>query len=164
MRFDEFLVRSGIPAGAVDRLDGFTVEVGLPPDWEPFDAIPGLQAWVCTDGPRATEFCTNAVLTLHRIDAALDPAEVFAMLSEQQRYTVPGTCELHREFTSSTDGPGAAGTLVLQISQEFGIVDSISRCRIVAAEHGTLIAQLTMTALHDSPADRTGISLAVRPA
>lgn len=164
MRFDEFLIGSGIPAGAVDRLDGFTVEVGLPPDWEPVDAVPGLQAWVCPDDPRATEFCANAVLTLHRIDAALDPAEVFAMLSEQQLHSVPGTCELHREFTSPAEGPGAAGTLALQIAQDFGIVDSISRCRIVAAEQGTLIAQLTLTALHDSPADRTRISLAVRPA
>ncbi len=164
VHFDEFLVQSGFPVRPVERLDGFTVEVGLPPDWEPFDSIPGLQAWVCTDDPRATEFCSNAVLTMHRIGAALDPAAAFAMLSDQQVQTVPASRELHREFVSATEGPGDTGTLVMQIPQQFGIVDSVSRCRIVVAEHGTLIAQLTVTALHDSPADRSRISLAVRPA
>ena len=162
MRFDEILVRSGSTARSVDRLDGFAVEVGLPPEWDVFDCAPGLQAWVCTDGPRTTGFCTNAVLTMHRVEAELDPAAVFVMLSDQQLQTVPGSRELHREFVSAAEGPGAAGTLIMQIPQEFGVVDSSSQCRIVVADQAALIAQLTLTALRDSPAGRSPISLAVR--
>lgn len=64
------------------------------------------------------------------------------MLADQQVQSVPGCHELHRELAAATD--------------------TVSRARIITTEQETLIAQLTVTALHDSPVDRTNIWLTVR--
>lgn len=164
MRFDEFMARNGVAASAVDRFDGLAVDVGVPPDWDPFDSAPGIGVWACRDDPRIDQLCSNAVLTLHHVEAPLDAADVFAMLSEQQLQSVPGCRELHRELVTATEGPGVTGVLAMQISHELGILDSVSRSRIITTEQETLIAQLTVTALHASPVDRENIWLAVRPA
>ncbi len=162
MRFDEFMARNGVAASPVDRFDGFTVDVGVPPDWTPFDSAVGIGVWVCRRYPPVDKFCTNAVLTLHRIEAPLDAGEVFAMLCEQQLQSVPDCHERHRELAAATEGPGAAGVLAMQITHELGTIDSVSRSRIITTERETLIAQLTVTALHDSPEDRENIWLSVR--
>ncbi|RAU96330.1 hypothetical protein [Mycolicibacter senuensis] len=162
MRFDEFVARNGVAVSPVDRFDGFAVDVGAPPDWEPFDATVGVGARICRGDSSINEFCTNAVLTLHRVEVSLDAGEVFAMLSEQQMQSVSGCHELHRELAAATEGPGGAGTLVVRISHELGTIDSVSRSRIIPTEQATLIAQLTVTSLHDSTVDRQNIWLAVR--
>ena len=51
----------------------------------------------------------------------------------------------------------------MQITHELGTIDSASQTRIITAGQETLIAQLTVTALHDSPVDRAHIWLTVRP-
>lgn len=162
MRFDEFMARNGVAVSAVDRFDGLAVDVGVPPDWDPFDSAPGIGVWVCRDDPRIDQFCPNAVLTLHHVEAPLDAADVFAMLSEQQLQSVPGCRELHRELATATEGPGVTGVLTMQINHELGVLGSVSRSRIITRERETLIAQLTLTALHDSPVDWENIWLAVR--
>lgn len=162
MRFDEFVEKYGIAVSPFDRFVGFAVEVGVPPGWEPFDSTPGMRVWVCRSDPRIEEFCANAVLTMHRVEAALDAGEVFTMLVEQQLQSVPGCHELHRELTVATEGAGSVGALAMQIAQKLGTIDSVSRSRIITAERDTLIAQLTVTALHDSPMDRANIWLSVR--
>lgn len=164
MRFDEFIAGNGVAVSAVDRFDGFAVDVGVPPDWDPFDSAPGIGVWVCRGDPRIGQFCPNAVLTLNHVEVPLDAAGVFAMLSEQQLQSVPGSRERYRELAAATGGPGVTGVLAMQISHELGILDSVSRSRIITIEQETLVAQLTVTALHTSPVDRENIWLAVRPA
>jgi hypothetical protein len=162
MRFDEFVERHGITVSPVDRFDGLAVEVGVPPGWEPLDSGVGIGVWVCPTDLCLDEFCANAVLTMHRVEASLGPGEVFAMLSNQQQQSVPGCHERHRELAVASDGVGIVGVLTMQITHELGTIDSVSRSRIIATEQETLIAQLTVTALHDSPVDRENISLSVR--
>lgn len=163
MRFDEFVQESGVAVSPVDRFAGFVVEVGVPPGWEPFDSAVGARVWVCRDDPCIDVFCSNAVLTMHRVETPLDPGEVFAMLVEQQLQSVPNCREVHRELAAATEGAGIVGLLAMQIAHELGIVDSVSRSRIITAEQETLIAQLTVTTLHDSPVDRTPAWLTARP-
>ncbi len=97
MRFDEFMTASGLVATPVDRFAEFEVNVGLPQGWNPFESAPGLRVWVCRNDPRIAEFCANAVLTMHRVDAGLCAGEVFAMVAEQQLRSVTGSRELRRE-------------------------------------------------------------------
>lgn len=163
MRIDEFLEQRGLAVTPVDRFAGFVVEVGVPPRWEPFDSAAGARVWVWRDDPRIDVFCANAVLTMHRVEAPLAPDEVFVMLCEQQLQTAPRCRELHREFTAAAEGVGMVGALAMQIAHELGTVDSESQSRIIMAEKETLIAQLTVTALHDSPVDRAYIWLTARP-
>ncbi|OBI42002.1 LpqN/LpqT family lipoprotein [Mycobacterium colombiense] len=163
MRFDEFVRQSGVSVSPVDRFVGFVVDVGVPRGWEPFDSAVGARVWICRSDPCIDVFCANAVLTMHRVEAAVDPAEAFAMLVEQQLQTAPDCSELRRELTAATEGAGITGLLAMQIEHELGTVDSVSRSRIITAEQETLITQLTVTALHDSPVDRTQIRLKVRP-
>jgi hypothetical protein len=162
VRFEEFVARNGIAVAPVDRFDGFSVDVGIPPDWEPFDSAVGIGVWVGHSDPRLDRFCANAVLTLHHVEASLDVGEVFAMLSEQQLQSVPGAHELRRELVAAAEGPGFAGELAMRIAHELGTLDSMSRSRIIATEQETLIAQLTVTALTDSPATVANIWLSVR--
>ena len=162
MRFDEFVEKSGVAVCPVDRFAGFVVEVGVPADWEPVDSAAGMRVWVFRSDPRIDQFCANAVLTMHRLEAPLDAGEVFAMLVDQQLQSVPGCHELHRDLAAATDGAGVAGALAMQITHELGTIDSVSRTRIITTEQETLIAQLTVTALHDSPVDRSNVWLTVR--
>ena len=163
MRFDEFVEKNGITVSPVDRFAGLLVEVGVPPRWEPFESALGARVWVCRADPRIEVFCANAVLTMHRVQAALDPAGVFAMLAEQQLQSVPSCTALRRELAAATEGAGVTGLLAMQIAHELGTIDSASQSRIITAEQETLIAQVTVTALHDSPVDRTQIWLEARP-
>jgi hypothetical protein len=125
MRFDEFVEQHSIAVFPVDRFAGYVVEVGVPQGWEPFDSAAGTLVWVCRTDPRITEFCANAVLTMHRVETALDPGEAFAMLTEQQLQSVPKCHELHRELVAATEGAGAAGALFIQITHELGTIDSV---------------------------------------
>ncbi|WP_308206731.1 LpqN/LpqT family lipoprotein [Mycolicibacterium fluoranthenivorans] len=162
MRFDGFMQEKGIAAFPVDRFTGCVVEVGAPSGWELFDSTVGLHVWICRSDPRMDEFCANAVLTMHRVQAVLHADEVFAMLAEQQIQMVPGCRELHRELAAASEGAGVVGALSMEIAHELGSIDSVSRTRIIMTEKETLIAQLTVTALHDSPVDDTSIWLTVR--
>ena len=162
MRFDEFVENHGIAVFSVDRFAGLVVEVGVPSGWETFDSGTEVRVWVCRTDPRISEFCAIAVLTMHRVETALDSGEVFAMLIEQQLQSVPGCHELHRDLAPATEGAGVVGTLAMQITHELGTIDSVSRSRIITTEQETLIAQLTVTALHDSPVERAHIWLSVR--
>lgn len=161
MRFDEYLEEHGVAVSPVDRFAGLVVRVGVPRGWEPFDSAVGARVWVCRTDPRIDVFGANAVLTMHRVEAPLDAGEVFAMLSEQQSQSVPGCRELQREFAPAADSLGFRGLLALEIASELGRIDSVSRSRIIAAAEGTLIAQLTVTALQDSPVEQTPIRLSV---
>ncbi|WP_343577725.1 LpqN/LpqT family lipoprotein [Mycobacterium sp.] len=163
MRFDEFVKEHGFAVLPVDRFAGLVVEVGVPPGWEPFDSALGVRVWVCRNDRCLSEFCANAVLTMHRVQARLDPAAVFAMLADQQLQSVPTSRELRRELAVATEGAGLVGALAMQITHELGAIDSVSQSRIISAAQDTLIAQLTVTALHDSPVDRADVWLTVRP-
>ncbi|BBU23410.1 hypothetical protein [Mycobacterium xenopi] len=163
MRFDEFTEKHGLVVSPVNRFAGFLVEVGAPKGWEPFDSAPGVRVWACRDDPCIDVFCANAVLTMHRVKAPLDPAEVFTMLSEQQLQSAPGCHEVRRELGPAGESGGIQGLLAMQITHELGAIDSASESRIITAGQETLIAQLTVTALHDSPVDRAHIRLTVRP-
>ncbi|BBY12348.1 LpqN/LpqT family lipoprotein [Mycobacterium marseillense] len=162
MRFDEFVQASGISVSPVDRFVGFVVEVGVPQGWEPLDSALGARVWACRNDPCIDMFCANAVLTMHRVEATLDPAEAFGMLSEQQLQSVPACREVRRELAAATEGPGLVGLLAMEIAHELGTIDSVSRSRIITAEQETLIAQLTTTELHDSPVDGSGVWLTAR--
>lgn len=163
MRFDEFVEKQGLVVSPVNRFAGFLVEVGMPSGWEPFEAAVGVRVWVCRDDPCIEKFCANAVLTTHRVEAALDPAEVFTMLVHQQLQSSPRTRELRREIGPAGESVGVQGSLAMQITNELGAIDSASQTRIVPVGQQTMIAQLTVTALHDSPVDRAHVWLAVRP-
>ncbi|MDV3218538.1 hypothetical protein [Mycobacterium avium] len=161
MRFDEYTEKHGLAVSPVERFAGLVVEVGVPRGWEPFDSAVGVRVWVCRTDPCLDVFGANAVLTMHRVQAALDPADVFAMLVEQQLQTAPGCCELNRELGLAGESVGVQGLLAMQITHELGAIESVSRSRIITAEEETLIAQLTMTVLRDSPVERANIWLAV---
>lgn len=161
MRLQQFLQETGITVLPVDRFDGFVVEVGAAPGWNPFDSAVGLRVWVNRNDPLINDFCANAVLTMHCVDAVLDAREVFTMLAEQQARMVPGCHESQRELAAATEGAGSVGTLVLDMSQTCGPVTSESQSRIIATDHETLIAQLTVTALRNSPVNRSDVWLTV---
>ena len=163
MRFDDYARARNIGIGPVDHVNGVVVEVGLPPEWEPFNSSPGMQVWFWRGDPRIAEFGANAVLTMNIAEEPLDPFEVFAMLCEQQVGMVPGAVELHRESAAASEGPGIAGSLAMNIDSQFGTIGSVSLSRITATTRGTLIAQLTITALGDSPVNWESIWLYVKP-
>jgi hypothetical protein len=169
VRFDDYVAVHGIVVTPCDDFDGYAVTVGLPPDWAVLDTdivgeLPGKQIWAWPNDPLIERFGANAVLSLSRVTASLDPAEVFAMLCESQKQIVAGTRERSRALRAATDGPGVDGLQLLEISTEdYGRVASASRTRIVPAAAETLIAQLTITALVDSPVDFADTGLSVAP-
>ena len=163
MRFDDYLQRHAISADHVDRFDGFEVKVEGPQDWQAVESRPGLRIWAWRDDPYLRQFCANAVLTMHRVPVSLDPAEVFSMLSDEQVQLVPRCHERHREVRDADDGIGIQGRLSTQFDSEFGAIDSVSHCRIIAGDQQTLIAQVTFTGLHDSPVDWGHVRLSVVP-
>lgn len=171
VRFDEFVADNGIAAAPADQFDGFAVSVILPPDWalldvEPYNTVPGTRAWAWPADPciERHHFGANAVLSMSVVEASLDPAEVFAMLCEWQLHMVGDTHERRRALEPATEGPGVVGTLMMEITtSEYGPVASVSRTRIIPAGEQTLIAQLTITALLDSPIDKAHIALIVAP-
>jgi hypothetical protein len=160
-RLDEFLNVNGIPMAAVEQFDEYAVDVALPPGWEPFQSPPGTRVCIWREDPFGSRFCTNVVLTMTQVEAVLDPAEVFPMLCEWQLHVVPGTQETSRDLSDATEGPGIVGTLALRIPSDHGLLDSESVTRILTTPQRTLIAQLTLTALLESPVDRNNIGLAV---
>jgi len=99
---------------------------------------------------------------MHRLERSLDADSVFTMLSEEQLHSAPGSREIHREVAPAIEGPGIAGVLSMQIAHELGTIDSMSRCRIVTTKDETLIAQLTETALRDSPVRGSDLRLTLR--
>lgn len=151
MRFDGYAQTHNVVIKPVDHFDGLEVEVGLPPEWEPFDTSLGFQVWIWRGDPHIAEFGANAVLTMHTVEKPLDSTEVFAMLCEQQKLMVPGAQELERESATASDGPGIAGSLAMNIASQFGAIGSMSLSRIITTERQTLIGQLTITALRESP-------------
>lgn len=163
MRFDQFLQHHGIVAVPLDQFDGFEVNVVGPHDWEAVEDRPGMRIWVWREDPFMKQFCANAVLTMHQVPARLDPSGVFAMLSDEQVDLVPGCHERQRTAAPADDGIGLQGLLALQFDSEFGTIDSISRTRIITTDQQTLIAQLTLTALHDSPVNWASIQMSVMP-
>jgi hypothetical protein len=163
MRFDEFVAKQGLAVSPVNRFAGFLVEVGVPSAWEPFESALGVRVWAWRADPFIEKFCANAVLTMHRVEAPLDPAEVFTMLVHQQLQSVPKCRELRRELGPAGESVGVQGSLHMQITDKLGTIDSASQTRIITAGPETMIAQLTVTALHDSPVDRAHVWLTVQP-
>ncbi|WP_445170159.1 hypothetical protein ACTXG7_13050 [Mycolicibacterium sp. Dal123E01] len=156
------MAESGIAVFPVDRCAGCEVRVELPLGWEAFDTAPGVGVWVCRSDPRADEFCANAVLTMHCVEAVLNCGEVFTMLADQQLQSVPGCRERSRYLTAAAEGSGVAGTLAMEFAHQFGTLDSICLSRIVAMDQETLIVQLTTSVLRDSPVVREPLRLTVR--
>lgn len=163
MRFGEFAQQRNLAIIPVDQFDGFVVEVGVPQGWYPLHSATGMRIWACRSDPRIDIFCANAVLTTHRVGTKLDAGEVFATLAEQQLESVQGAQEQRRTLIAATEGPGVVGVLTMQINDKLGTIDSFTRTRIITNDNETMIAQLTVTALQDSPANRAKIWLAVRP-
>ena len=161
MRLDEFLVSNGITMAVVEQFDEYAVDVAVPPGWEPFQSPPGTRVCIWRADPNGARFCANVVLTMTQVEAVLDPAEVFPMLCQWQLLMVPGTQATSRDLSDATEGPGMVGTLALQVPSDQGLLDSESVTRILTTPHRTSIAQLTLTALPESPVDRNHIGLAV---
>jgi hypothetical protein len=162
MRFDEFMQESGVVVRPVDVFPGLIIDVGAGSGWESLNSAVGLRVWICRADPFIDEFCANAVLTMHRVEAVLHPSEVFGMLVDQQVLGVPGCREVRRSLVSASEGPGAVGSLAMEITHERGTVVSLSTARLVTTEQEMHIAQLTVTTLRDSPVDRDGVWLTVR--
>jgi hypothetical protein len=161
MRFDDFVGLRSLAVAPVDRFGGFVVEVGVPQGWYPFDSSVGMWVWVCRSDPRIDVFCANAVLTMHCVEAALDAGDVFEMLAEQQLESALGSHEQSRTLNVATEGPGVVAVLAMEIADKLGVIESVTRTRIITAEQGTMIAQLTVTAMQDSPANRGRLWLTV---
>lgn len=161
MRFDEYAEKHGVSVLPVDRFAGLAVRVGVPSGWEAVDVATGVRVWVRRRDPHVAEFCPNAVLTMHRVQPSLDAVELFAMLVDQQLHSVPGCRESYRNVVGVANGVGVEGSLATQFDYEAGPIDSLCRSRIITTEENTLIAQLTVTALRDSPEAREKIWLYV---
>ena len=151
MRFDDFVAMNGIAVYPVDRYPGLVVQMEVPPGWEHFDSAPGLAVWVCRSDPRADEFCANAVLTMHLVEAPLDAGAVFSMLVDQQMHSVAGCREQYRDLSAAAEGVGVAGIVAMEFVHDLGVIDSVCQSMIIATERETLIVQLTTSALRDSP-------------
>ena len=162
MRFDEYLAANNISAVAVEGFDGYAVNVAVPLDWDPVDTG-SIPVWVWREDPAKAVFCATLVLTQSRVAADLDPAEVFDMLCAWTIDSFPTTYEFSREIDQAGDGPGIMGRFGMLIHCDIGVVSSESLTRIIRTEDHTLITQLTLTAMADSPVDRARIFLAVRP-
>lgn len=162
MRLDKFAEKHRISMAVVDQFGGYSVEVALPPDWEAFASPPGTRALVWRADPFMKQFCANVVLTMTQIDAMLDPYEAFAMLCEWQKELLPGVQETSRDLAEVHGGQGLAGMFAMRVATAGGLLDSFSLARVITAETRTLIAQLTLTKLPDSPVDCAHIGLAVR--
>jgi hypothetical protein len=162
-RFDEFVRANNIQQAAVDQFDEYRVDIELPADWEPFDSAPGTRTYIWRADPFIQQFCANVVLTMTRLETVLDPAEVFSMLCEGQLHTLPGSHETLRDVGEANDAGGVSGILAMQVDTGRGLVDSISLTHVVNNSEQTLIAQLTFTALRDSPVDCDHIRLIVKP-
>ncbi len=163
MRFDNYLQQHAIAAIPVEQFDGLEVDVAGPHDWEAVESRPGMRIWIWPEDPYRQQFCANAVLTMHRIGAPLDPPEAFAMLCDEQVDLVRGCHERYRAWQPDDDGLGIKGMLSLQFDSEVGAIGSASHTRIIPAAQETLIAQLTVTALLGSPANSADIRLSVVP-
>ena len=163
MRFDEYLAAANLSAVAVDRFDGYAVNVAVPMDWDPVDTGPGAPLWVWRADPSRAVFGANLVLTQSRVAAVIDPAEVFDMLCTWSVDSFPTTHEFSREVALAAEGPGILGRFGMLIHCDIGVVSSESLTRIIRTEDSTLITQLTLTALADSPVERERILLSVRP-
>lgn len=161
LRLDEFLGNHDILMSVVEQFPEHAVDVALPPDWEPFQSPPDARVCIWRGDPDRERFCANVVLTMNQIEAVLNPAEVFSALCEWQAQLVPGTQETSRELANANEGPGVVGTLALQFPSGYGLLDSESVTRILNTNQRTLVAQLTLTALPESPVDRANIGLAV---
>jgi hypothetical protein len=96
-----------------------------------------MRIWAWREDPFLKQFCANAVLTMHRVPTQLEPAEVFAMLSDEQVHLVPGCHERQRTSDPADDGAGLWGLLSSQFDSEFGTIDSISRTRIITGAEET---------------------------
>jgi hypothetical protein len=164
MRFDEFLDRNGLSVEAIDQFDGYFVEVAVPLGWEAAASAAATRVWIWRDDPCREQLCANAVLTLSRVEAVLDPAEVLSMLCDGQAQLLPGIHEVHRESSVAAEGPGVRGILALVINTDIGVLECVVAARIIAADQQTLIAQLTVTALPESPVDPSAIGFGVVPA
>ena len=169
LRFDEFVARHRIVVTPVPQFQGFAVSVVLPPDWEPFDAahlppMPGNRVWTWPADPLIAQFGANAVLSMSQAESPVDPSAVFDMLCEWQLHMVEGSRERHRSIAPAVDGSGVIGNLTMEIPSEYGLIGSESITRIVATATQTLIAQLTISALIESPVDAAHIRLIVEPA
>jgi hypothetical protein len=164
MQFDEYLAAHGVRVAPLEDFPGYLVEVGLPEDWKPVEAAPGVRAWAWMADPQLEVFCANAVLTMHRLSVTIDPTEVFAMLCEQQLHMLAGSVEHSRSLTDAVDGPGILGVLETRIPSERGTLDSTSITRVLTNGGQTFIAQLTLTALPESRVDRLGIWVTVTTA
>ena len=164
MRFDEFVHQSGIPFAPVKQFDGYLVDVAVPADWVPVHSPPGPMAWVWRDDPCKERFCANAVLTMARVEAALDPSEVFTMICEWQVEMLPGIHEMHRDTAVEHEGSGLMGTLDLLINTDIGVLESVVMARVIATGEQMLIAQLTFTALPESSVRRSQLGFGVFPA
>lgn len=160
---DQLIETTGTVVRPVDRFGGLLVKVGLPPAWEPVESPFGSHIWVWIGDPRIKDFGANAVLTMHVMESVLDGATVFSALCEQQLHMLSDGRELKRELSTATEGPGVTGLFVTQLTADVGAIDSVARSRIVTTDSETLIAQLTVTALHDSPVDWLQVWLTAEP-
>lgn len=163
MRLDEYLHQHEILAIPVEKFDGFEVEVEGPQDWEAVESQPGMRIWIWPDDPCRPQFCANAVLTMHRVPARIDSDEVFEMLCDEQVQLVPRCHERYRASQPADNGMGINGMLSSQFDSEFGAIASASQTRIIPLAQETLIAQLTLTALLESPANWADVRLVVTP-
>ena len=164
MELVDFLAQHHIAVLPVDEFPGLAVGVLFPAGWEPFDDQGWMRVWTWADDPHRELFCASAVLTTHRVEARVDAGEMFTMLCDHQRKSLLNAREAHREFATATEGPGKVGVLALEIDHAAGTMDSLTHTRIVTTDGELLIAQLTVTALHDSRPDWSHIRLAVVPA
>jgi hypothetical protein len=162
VELDEFLAQHHITVHPVADFPGLAVGVLFPAGWETSDDSGWMRVWTWADDPHRDLFCASAVLTTHRLDAHVQAGEMFAILCEHQRHSVPNAREAHREFAAATEGPGEAGLLALEIDQVEGTLDSLTHTRIITTDDELLIAQLTVTALHDSRPDWSHIRLVVK--
>ena len=164
IRFDEYITANNVIVAAVDRFDDYTATVALPPDWEPITSAPATRAWVWRADPFRTRFCASVVLTHTLLEATPDPAETFTMLCAWNANLFPATYEYIREVEAANDGPGLLGRFAMLMNADVGVVTIESLTRIITTQQHTLIAQLTLTALAESPIDRPQIRLTMTPA
>ena len=164
MRIEQFLQTTGTATRQVDRFDNFMVKVGLPPMWQPMESPFATPLWIWVSDPCIKEFGANAVLTMYVLDSPITGREIFPMLCEQQLQTFPQSRESKRELQDATEGPGLTGILVTQMDADVGAIDTVAWSRMITTDRETMIAQLTVTALHNSPVDWPEIWLSVETA
>jgi hypothetical protein len=160
---DKYLCQIGAAIEPVNNFLGLKVRVDTPVGWIPYVADMGMRVWVIENCPTRPYFCTNAVLTLHRVDGVVDGPRVIDILAYQQLEPTLRATEKSRKLYPAGGEPGWIGRQVVMLDLDCGQIESDVYTRVVVHDGYSMIAQLTTSALLVPGLKERRLPIASRP-